>query len=909
MGTINLYTATAGELQSLPGVGLVGSASIIQLRQERRLTYRRLAKSTRVTEEQWMEWHHARRIAFHATSSTPPMSSGEPQMSGSQSVPNSAIPHSRLPPAPHSTGHSPITSNGLHGDELSRRALSLTHEGERRQQLATQMVSARVSSQEQLIHQQGQELQELRDHMRRMDQMLLHRSFSASSGSSRSSGRSHRSRRSIVESEISEAEEVIDTAFRRLSMVPDPEEQLPNALVVEQDDLFRPQDALPTGGPTNDPLPAYFDSMWPEEMPIGHVTSVGEQALNDPLGLPEAPVTLDRPADSSSLQPPEGMPEVLSKIAERIPTDFVYRPILPNVGDQAAHGKEAADDSAAPVVPPRAVTGADGFSNFDSVGMKPLQLRAPRKMVINPRVTPDYAGPANLGDNVTGPPDLSARNVKEPATLDIRPMTSNLPLWRRTMQPSSYGPTGPPTARPPMESSRPPSKQPAPAPTQRRTGPSPSYVRSRPSNMAPHAPLATVYQTPTSRPRQDREGQNLYPPPEYPTVSHAAKGGAYSDGPVRPHLPDPSLLNVHRAASLRHPGLGGFAAYTGVRGPQPSAAVPMEPYMGHSFPASQRYAFDDRRQVSEDSDISSDQQDSAFDPDVVHRRQRPGRWVGEPDFAARRRPRNEPTMGYRAKPPSPRLPHFNGTVGGWDTFDYQFQNVAHVYEWREEEKLQMMTSVLDAKVIDFVRTLPAIIQGNYQQLRRRLRDRYAGSERPEILRKELYDVKQRIDEPIEEFADRIQTMANTAYQMAPVEVIDMMGTEAFIRGVRDRNAALETAKGHPTTIPEALTELKNHMALVKAVMGGSKQSPLTVRQVSFKEESPVRPPPMRPPRPTQSIGVQVDLIADAKSSPRTGSRSPQRRPRPSHDRCYYCDQPGHIRANCPLLHPKATGQE
>lgn len=281
----------------------------------------------------------------------------------------------------------------------------------------------------------------------------------------------------------------------------------------------------------------------------------------------------------------------------------------------------------------------------------------------------------------------------------------------------------------------------------------------------------------------------------------------------------------------------------------------------------------------------------------------------ENDFVPRRLSRNESVRSHRVKTPSPRLPHFNGTVGGWDTFDYQFQNVAKVYEWTQEEMLQMMTSALDTKVIDFVRTLPPAIQNSYPQLRRRLKDRYAGSERPEILRKELYDVKQKVDEPIEEFADRIQTMANTAYQMTPVEVIDMMGTEAFIRGVRDRNAALETAKGHPTTIPEAVTEMKNHMALMKAVMGGSKQSHLTIRQVSFKEEPPVVLAPKRSPRSTQSIGVQVDTMPAAKFSPRAGSRSPQRRPRPLHDRCFYCDQAGHFRANCPLLHPKGMGQE
>ena len=279
--------------------------------------------------------------------------------------------------------------------------------------------------------------------------------------------------------------------------------------------------------------------------------------------------------------------------------------------------------------------------------------------------------------------------------------------------------------------------------------------------------------------------------------------------------------------------------------------------------------------------------------------------------------------GERIKLPSPKMPQFNGTVGEWDNFFFQFEAVCDYYQMGRQEKLQQLKNCLTSKAVNFVRTLSPRCVDSYRRLCARLKDRFGGVERPEVLRTSFHDLKQRVDETLDEFADRVQTQANQAYPGQDQAFLDMMSTNGFMRGVRDRLPVLEAAKTNPQTVRQALTAMKNHSALVKAILG--KSSP---RQVSFAEDQPVvrqtvvyRQPPSPPRTSTESKAIQAGTasVKDRYLSPtqpspsvtRSPPRSPNRRNRPAHDRCYNCDQTGHYRADCPQppASPKANGRQ
>ena len=227
----------------------------------------------------------------------------------------------------------------------------------------------------------------------------------------------------------------------------------------------------------------------------------------------------------------------------------------------------------------------------------------------------------------------------------------------------------------------------------------------------------------------------------------------------------------------------------------------------------------------------------------------------------------------------------------------------------------MLTASLRDKAATFAFSLPKKTLKDYKKLLRALKKRYGQSDPPTSVRRQLLTLKQKEEDSLEEFAERAQTMAQEGFPGVTNKAIRGIAVDHFLRGCRDKQAALAAMDKDPQNIHKALKYVKSAIYNQRAVMG--KSVSFTARQMNFGDDAeadvPVRQVTatsshnsrQRPPSPAPDKWVTredfyslQDSVRELKqalgSLARARSRSPGRSPQ-----CSNCGSPNHLVAECP----------
>lgn len=135
--------------------------------------------------------------------------------------------------------------------------------------------------------------------------------------------------------------------------------------------------------------------------------------------------------------------------------------------------------------------------------------------------------------------------------------------------------------------------------------------------------------------------------------------------------------------------------------------------------------------------------------------------------------------------------------------------------------------------------------GYYKDLKRHLKQRFSRKEVPILDRRQLPFTKQLENENVEEFAQRVYFLALDSYGSCKGYMIEEIATETFLRGCRDKEAAMMAMDREPTTLQKTVkyvkTAIANHRALY-GTRGASGGTAYFQRQVSIpsREGSPTR---------------------------------------------------------------------
>ena len=178
----------------------------------------------------------------------------------------------------------------------------------------------------------------------------------------------------------------------------------------------------------------------------------------------------------------------------------------------------------------------------------------------------------------------------------------------------------------------------------------------------------------------------------------------------------------------------------------------------------------------------------------------------------------------------PKLQKYDGS-GQWKSFYIQFKMYANIKGWSEQEKLNNLCLCLRDKALDFFVCQPDHIQQNYLRIVEKMEKRFGKKDIAETLRVQFNRMRQKIDEPLEEWAERVQKVAQEAYMDLPDDFITNEIVRKFCQGISDKETAQYVSDRRPNTIERALQLVKAHVENNRAIYG-SKINKKQVRQIS-----------------------------------------------------------------------------
>lgn len=152
--------------------------------------------------------------------------------------------------------------------------------------------------------------------------------------------------------------------------------------------------------------------------------------------------------------------------------------------------------------------------------------------------------------------------------------------------------------------------------------------------------------------------------------------------------------------------------------------------------------------------------------------------------------------------------------------------------WNEREKLDKLIECLREKALKFFSSRPENVQSDLKLLCHKFKERFDKSEQPHIMRRQLQETKQEVDETLEEFAERIEELSMEAYPDFPDFWRSTVTIDVFLRGCKEKRAALVTLDKDPETLDKAVQYMLNAITNQKLLLGQKKD----IRRATLEDE-------------------------------------------------------------------------
>jgi len=235
--------------------------------------------------------------------------------------------------------------------------------------------------------------------------------------------------------------------------------------------------------------------------------------------------------------------------------------------------------------------------------------------------------------------------------------------------------------------------------------------------------------------------------------------------------------------------------------------------------------------------------------------------------------------------------------GNWKAFKMQFTRYAAAFNWTEQERLNCLCWSLKGKALDYYALISDQSETQtYSALLKKLGDRFGEPEIPAAAQARFQQATQHHGESLEEWADRVLTLASLAYKELPDKFCAEQAVNRFCQGMVDKEAGHHVCMQEPHTVQQAIQLVRKYQQVHSAMYGKSKadrykksndldDDTYTVSQVAEK----------------RGIAQDPEFKKALKDLEERLQRSiiENRVKQDYKIKCFFCGKRGHIKRQCP----------
>ncbi len=233
------------------------------------------------------------------------------------------------------------------------------------------------------------------------------------------------------------------------------------------------------------------------------------------------------------------------------------------------------------------------------------------------------------------------------------------------------------------------------------------------------------------------------------------------------------------------------------------------------------------------------------------------------------------TASMKFKPPT-----FDGTVS-WSTYFRQFEAAASASGWNDDQKATSLITLLRGDALDILHTLSIEEQKNFKLLVNSLEMRFGDKHLEQVYEIQLKGRTQKFNETLQQFQNDIARLVKLAYSSASSEIIERLGVQSFIDGLRDSETQLALRMAKNDTLADALT----HALQFETAKQASKSN-CKVREAQIQENS------------NSNIEKMMETILEKFENLPNVNIQGKKTGRPLRLRCWNCGEEGHVRSSC-----------